>query len=88
MAERDSRNTNLGRNSARTMALGLCSAVVLGGSLPELGNVAVRVWWKGELGEHYFNTWFLALGIIGFAVCGIACYRRLVKAFWDSMEVK
>jgi len=70
----------------RTLALALCIGVVLGGSLPELGNLAqyyfpsVSGWglnFREHTSEgHWANGYFLVAGILGVIICGIALVRR------------
>ena len=62
------------RMEARVFALVLIVGAVLGGSLPELGNLAAM--WLGLEHTHCFNGYFLVAGILGVIGCGIALYRR------------
>ena len=61
---------------ARVPALALCLGVVLGGSLPELGNLAVYYWLPKGSDAHQFNTYFLAAGLLGLVICGLSLVRR------------
>jgi len=61
---------------ARVFALVFCVGVVLGGSLPELGNLANYYMFHSRLAIHYFNQPFLVLGVLGVIVCGFALCRR------------
>lgn len=71
------------RNSASIMALALCTGVVLGGSLPEVGNLAQYYVFSSVPGTddaaHYFNGIFVVLGVLGIIICGLALYRRLLQ---------
>jgi len=58
----------------RVFALVLCVGVVLGGSLPELGNLVA--YWTQAFTFHYFNKYFLLLGLLGVLGCGFALCRR------------
>ena len=73
----------LGRTSSPIMALALCLGVVLGGSLPEVGNLAQYYIFPNvhsdEDASHYFNGLFIALGVLGIVICGLALYRRLLQ---------
>ncbi len=60
---------------ARSLALVFCLAVVLGGSLPDLGNLATIALKIPD--AHYFNFPFMVVGIVGFVICSIALCRRL-----------
>ena len=62
------------RLQARVFTWVLIFGALLGGSLPELGNLAAR--WLGIEYGHYFNTHFLVAGLLGIIGCGIALYRR------------
>lgn len=62
------------RMEARVFALVLIAGAVLGGSLPELGNLTAM--WLGIEHGHYFNGYFLVAGLLGVVGCGIALYRR------------
>ncbi len=65
------------RMEARVFALVLIAGAVLGGSLPELGNLAaIRM---GLEYGHYFNGYFLVAGLLGVVWCGVALYRRRVN---------
>lgn len=61
---------------ARGMALAICSAILFGGSFPELGNIWAET--SKVVMPHRYNIYFLVLGIIGIAVSCIALYRRYV----------
>lgn len=67
-------------NTARILALAFCLGVLIGGSLPELGNLVVYYALKITRGHqsHRFNRYFLMAGLSGIAVCGFALYRRLL----------
>jgi hypothetical protein len=72
------------------MALAVCFGVVLGGSLPELGNAARYYIFNDTEGidPHYFNGLFIALGILGIIVCSLALYRRLLQSSTSGMVKK
>ena len=61
--------------SARIFALVFCVSVVLGGSLPDVGNIAVYQYFP-HLPEHYFNIHFLVVGVLGILISVIALVRR------------
>ena len=63
-------------HTTRTLALALCLGVVLGGSLPELGNITAYFLFGAHTKSHFFNNYFLVAGILGVIVCGIALVRR------------
>lgn len=63
-------------HTARVLALAFCIGVVLGGSLPELGNLMAYFLWGPFTKSHFFNNYFLVAGILGVIVCGIALVRR------------
>ena len=63
------------RHPARILALVFCISVVLGGSLPDVGNIATVLLRIEE--AHYFNFYFLVAGLMGIAICGIALCRGL-----------
>jgi len=73
-------NKFMAHHPARVLALAVCLGVFIGGSLPELGNMAVYYMSENAVafnrGAHAFNGLFLAFGIGGVVVCGIALYRR------------
>ena len=60
---------------ARVFALVLCISVLLGGSLPELGNLANYYLLHSRFASHYFNKLFLVLGVLGLIVSYIALRR-------------
>ena len=62
-----------GGSSARTHALMLCIGVVLGSTVPELGNLAT--YYLLPLAPHFFNKYFLLLGLLGLFVSYIALHR-------------
>ena len=63
-----------GNPRTRVHALVLCIGVVLGGSVPELGNLVA--YWTQAFVPHYFNRFFLVAGLVGVVVCGVALCRR------------
>ncbi len=63
----------LGSNTARNIALLVLIAILAGNLLCELGNLLAG--WLG-LDAHYFNKWFLVIGIIGIIGFGFALFRR------------
>jgi len=65
--------TFLGGHSPRSVALLVLIAIPLGNLLCESGNLLAG--WLG-LRSHYFNEWFLAIGIAGILGFGIALYCR------------
>lgn len=67
---------NTSNSSARKFALALCISVVLGGSLPDLGNLIVYYWFPEGSDTHIFNLYFLVVGLLGLLICGIALLRR------------
>ena len=70
---------------ARNVTLAVCFGVVFGGSLPELGNLAVYYILAEDTDYHRFNVYFLALGICGVIGFGITLYRRLLRSTMDRM---
>ena len=65
------------RHRTQGLALTFCIAVLVGNSLPELGNVAAL--WLG-LHPHFLNIYFLVGGVLGIICGGVACYRGLNRA--------
>lgn len=86
------RNNFLARNKSSSMALAICIGVVLGGSLPEVGNLAQycifhnHSWDSSD--SHYFNGLFIVVGVLGIIICGLALYRRLLQLATDDMVKK
>jgi hypothetical protein len=66
------------------MALVICVGVVLGGSLPEVGNLAQYYIFHNHSWEsadsHYFNGYFIVAGVLGIIICGLTLYRRLLQS--------
>ena len=59
---------------ARIMALWMVIGILIGSVMPEFGNLAAI---KLELGyTHYFNRYFLVVGILGILGFGLALYLR------------
>lgn len=77
-------NHFLARYRSPIMALALCAGVVFGGSLPEVGNLAQYYLFHkvpySEDPNHYFNGYFIVVGVLGIVICGLALYRRLLQA--------
>jgi Na+/H+ antiporter NhaD/arsenite permease-like protein len=69
----------------RVLALALCLGVVLGGSLPELGNLATYyiLHWP-EKARHYFNGYFTLVGVLGIIIFGLTLFRRLLQSIWNK----
>lgn len=67
------RTSVLAGNTSRKLALYLFVAIPLGNLLCELGNLLA-----GSLGlkVHYFNIWFLVIGVLGMCCFGFALFRR------------
>ncbi len=64
-------------NLTRTMALWLVIGTLIGSVLPEFGNLLAI---KLQLGyTHYFNKYFLVVGILGILGFGLALYFRHVR---------
>ena len=63
-------------HTTRVLALALCLGLVIGGSLPELGNLTAYFLWGPFTKSHFFNDYFLVAGILGIIICGIALVRR------------
>ena len=78
----------MARHTTRTLALAICIGVVLGGSIPELGNIRAYFLWGQDIKPHFFNSYFLVVGILGIIICGIACYRRLLQSAPNRMVKK
>ena len=76
-------NRLLANHPARVCTLAFCLGVLIGGSLPELGNLAVYFMSENAIefnrDAHAFNGLFLILGIGGVIGCGFALYRRLSR---------
>ena len=66
------------------MALAICLGVGIGGSLPEVGNLAQYYIFRNVSlhaeDSHYFNGLFTVVGVLGIIVCGLALYRRLLQS--------
>jgi len=67
------RSSFLASHSARNIALYLLVSIPLGNLLVESGNLLAG--WLGLKG-HFFNPWFLAVGLLGMLCFGIALFRR------------
>jgi len=66
-------HTLLAGHSARAIALLILIAILVGNLLVESGNLlAIRL----GLPAHYFNKWFLVLGVAGVIGFGVALFRR------------
>ena len=63
----------LGSHTARNIALLILIAIPLGNLLCESGNLLAG--WLG-LHAHYFNKYFLIIGLLGMLCFGIALFRR------------
>jgi hypothetical protein len=74
------------------MALALCTGVVFGGSLPEVGNLAQYYIFHEtsfcENTSHYFNGYFVVVGVLGIVVFSLALYRRLLLSTPDNVVNK
>ena len=66
-------NTILAGFTPRSIALLVLIAIPLGNLLCESGNLLAG--WLG-LYSHYFNKWFLVIGILGMCGFGFALLRR------------
>ncbi len=64
------------RAPTRILALVICSAVVFGGSIPELGNIWAFCNNFPEEAIHYFNKFFLLVGILGLIISSITLFCR------------
>ena len=63
----------LGSHTTRSVALLVLVAILVGNLLCESGNLlAIRLGLSG----HYFNKWFLIIGLIGMLGFGFALFRR------------
>ena len=80
------RNRFLARNTARVLALAFCLGVVLGGSLPDMGEVLVIV--VGYKNQNILDFGFLVAGILGVVVCGVALRRRLLCNITEDVVVE
>jgi len=60
-------------NFARTMALWMVIGILVGSVMPEFGNLVAR---GLEIKSHYFNGYFLVVGILGILGFGLALYLR------------
>jgi len=67
----------LARYATPILALGLCLGVVLGGSLPEFGNVLA--YHQGLEEDHIYNGCFLVVGLVGICLFGLALCSRLLQ---------
>jgi len=66
-------HTLLAGDTARSVALFILIAVLVGNLLCESGNLlAIRL----ALPGHYFNKWFLVIGLLGMCGFGFALLRR------------
>lgn len=70
------------------LALALCLGVVFGGSIPEVGNFARYYIYKTSVDPHYFNGYFIVLGVLGIIICGLTLYRRLLRSVADILVEK
>ena len=79
----------LGRSGASVMALAICIGVGIGGSLPEVGNLAQYYIFRNVSlhaeDSHYFNGLFTVVGVLGIIVCGLALYRGLLQSITDNV---
>jgi Na+/H+ antiporter NhaD/arsenite permease-like protein len=77
------RNYLFSRNGTSISALAICLGVGIGGSLPEVGNLAQyyilhnHSWDSSD--SHFFNGLFITIGVLGIIICGLALYRRLLQ---------
>ena len=82
----------LGRSGTPIMALAICLGVVLGGSLPEVGNLAQYYIFRNVSlhaeDSHYFNGLFTVVGVLGIIICGLALHRRLLQSTADNVVKK
>jgi len=67
---------NNSKPTARILTLVFCISVVLGGSLPDLGNLAVYYWFPEGENTHVLNIYFLLAGLLGIIICGITLFWR------------
>ena len=58
---------------ARIMALWMVIGILIGSVMPEFGNLAAH---KLAIYPHYFNRYFLVVGILGIMGFGLALYLR------------
>ena len=63
----------LGSHTSRSIALLILIAIPIGNLLCESGNLLAG--WLG-LHAHYFNKYFLIIGILGMCCFGFALFRR------------
>jgi hypothetical protein len=63
----------LANHSARKFALFIFISTCVGNLLCELGDLLAI---KMELSSHYFNIWFLVIGVFGLFSISIALYSR------------
>ncbi len=83
------RNHILGRNGSSISTLAICLGVGIGGSLPEVGNLAQyyifhnRSWDSSD--SHFFNGIFITIGVLGIIICCLALYRRLLQSTTNNV---
>ena len=86
------RNNFLARNGTSISALAVCLGVGIGGSLPEVGNLAQyyifhnHSWDSSD--SHYFNGLFITIGVLGIIICGFALYRGLLQSITNNVVDK
>jgi hypothetical protein len=63
--------------------------VGIGGSLPEVGNLAQYYLFNNHSwatdDSHFFNGIFITIGVLGIIVCGLALYRRLLQSVANNV---
>lgn len=59
---------------ARILALCFFIGTIIGSMLPEFGNIATQ--WFKIAEAHYFNRYFLVVGLLGIVGFGVALYFR------------
>lgn len=64
-------------NTTRVMAFWLVIGTLIGSVMPEFGNLATP-WLKIDC-PHYFNQWFLVIGILGILGFGLTLFFRCVR---------
>lgn len=66
---------NMSRGTALLLVVVFLIGTAVGSILPEFGNILAR---KAGVWAHYFNIYFLIIGIIGVVLAlylGYRCYR-------------
>ncbi|MBA7499249.1 hypothetical protein ES704_01989 [subsurface metagenome] len=63
-------------NRTRTLAFWMVTATLIGSIAPEFGNLVAL---QTKVHPHYYNRYFLVVGVLGILGYGLALLIRLVR---------